>query len=45
MSELEDQFPSQGLIYNLYFGVVIMVIGVFLLLVFNFKLISNIIGL
>ena len=34
--ELEDQFPTQGLIYHPGFGVFLMVLGVILLVVFNF---------
>ncbi len=33
--KLEDQFPSQGLIYNPTFGVFLMVAGGVLLVIFN----------
>ena len=35
ISKLEDQFPSQGLIYNPGFGVALMIIGAVLLVLFN----------
>ena len=40
ISKLENQFPTQGLIYNPGFGVALMIIGAVLLVVFNvYKLI------
>ena len=40
ISKLENQFPSQGLMYNPGFGVALMVIGAVLLVVINvYKLI------
>ena len=33
--ELDDQFPSQGLIYHPGFGIFLMILGVILLVVFN----------
>jgi len=35
ISKLEDQFPSQGLIYNPAFGIVLMILGAVLLVIFN----------
>jgi hypothetical protein len=35
ISKLDDQFPSQGLIYNPAFGVFLMIAGIVLLAVFN----------
>jgi hypothetical protein len=35
--ELEDQFPTQGLIYHPGFGVFLMILGAILLVVFNFN--------
>jgi len=37
ISKLEDQLPTQGLLYNPQFGVYLMGIGVVLLVLFNFK--------
>ncbi|VAW63732.1 hypothetical protein MNBD_GAMMA09-2039 [hydrothermal vent metagenome] len=38
IDKLEDQFPSQGLLFNPQFGVVIMIIGATLLILFNIHL-------
>lgn len=35
ISELENQFPSQGLIYNPKFGLFLIIFGMILLLLFN----------
>ncbi|KPJ94065.1 MAG: hypothetical protein AMJ53_06005 [Gammaproteobacteria bacterium SG8_11] len=35
--ELEDQFPSQGLIYHPGFGVFLTILGAILLVAFNFE--------
>ena len=35
IDELEDQLPTQGLIYQPGFGVALMIIGVILLVIFN----------
>jgi len=37
ISKLEDQLPTQGLLYNPQFGIYLMGIGVVLLVLFNFK--------
>lgn len=36
-SKLEDQFPTQGLIYQPELGAVIIIFGIILLLIFNFQ--------
>ena len=41
ISKLDDQFPSQGLIYNPTFGVFLMIAGVILLFVFNMHIIFS----
>lgn len=38
ISRLEDQFPTQGLIYNPQFGKILMIIGIALLVLLNFHL-------
>lgn len=38
IDELENQFPSQGLLFNPQFGVAIMIIGATLLILFNIHL-------
>ncbi len=35
ISKLDDQFPSQGLLYNPIFGAFLMIVGVILLVLFN----------
>ena len=35
--ELEDQFPSQGLIYHPGFGVFLMIVGTIILVLFNLE--------
>ena len=37
VSKLEDQFPSQGLIYMPEFGAFLMILGFILLLLFNYQ--------
>lgn len=35
ISKLENQFPSQGLIYNPALGIFLIIVGIIILLIFN----------
>lgn len=35
ISKLENQFPSQGLIYNPVLGIFLIIVGIIILLIFN----------
>ncbi len=41
ISKLDDQFPSQGLLYNPMFGAFLMIAGAILLILFNILKLFN----